>query len=221
MSEDERRHAGMPSCHQKISLQIPHLKKLLRRVSLCAFQRGSLTVEAAAVLPFFLCSVAVLLFLFTVTATRAKAYREQMEKAEALAVTVGRTVSEDPYIRLYDPVLISLPFGSLFQERRWSVQQSVVRAWIGYTGESFLGKNTEEMVYMTPEGEVCHRSRDCTYLCLSIRVLSSDQLDAARNLSGERYDPCEYCVGKKGTGMVVYITNYGSSYHSSRNAHVR
>ena len=39
-------------------------------------------------------------------------------------------------------------------------------------------------------------------------------LEDLRNESGGKYYPCELC-GKKVSGMGVYITNYGSKYHTS------
>ena len=217
MSERRKRHTRMPSCcRKKISLQIPHLHHTLRRVSLCAFQKGSFTVETAVVLPFMLCAVAALLFLFILTASRAKDYRSLMEKAQTLAVTLGQAYEEDPYVKLYDPSPVSLPFEGWFPKQKWSVQTVAVRAWTGYTGESFCKGDEEAVVYMTPEGEVCHRSSACHYLQLSIQTAAYEALDKARNQSGERYSACEYCIGKRWTGALVYITDYGSSYHSKR-----
>lgn len=71
------------------------------------------------------------------------------------------------------------------------------------------------MVYLTPNGEVCHSDRDCTYLQLSVRQISVGELSSARNDSGGIYDACEYCG--KGTALgTVYVTDYGSSYHRLR-----
>ena len=52
MSNGLKRYTGMPSSHrvdQKLSLQIPLKKMAFRRASLCFFQKGSLTMEAAMV----------------------------------------------------------------------------------------------------------------------------------------------------------------------------
>lgn len=217
MSEGKIRHRKMPSCYQmKKTLQIPITHDPYRRVSLYVFQKGSLTVEASFLLPFLLCAVTALLFLFTFTSIKARDYRSLVEKAELLAVTVGQADKDDPYIRLYDPSMVSLPFADFFPGRKLSTQRVIVRAWTGYTGESFHESASEALVYMTPEGEVCHRSCECTYLRLSIRSLSYGALDKARNQSGGKYASCEYCVSKTWTGTLVYITDYGSSYHAKR-----
>lgn len=219
MSNGLKRYTGMPSSHrvdQKLSLQIPQKKMAFRRVSLCFFQKGSLTMEAAMVLPLVLCSITALLYLFTFTAIQAEAYRRQSECAELLAVTSCQEQQEDPYVSLELPQIWKLPFPHLFAGGQVTVHQTVVRAWVGYTGESFQKGASEEMVYLTPEGEVCHRNRNCSYLRLSIRRISYAEVDKARNRSGEKYAACEYCMKGSGTGMVLYITDYGNRYHSDQ-----
>lgn len=187
-----------------------------RRVFLYASLKGSLTLETAIVLPFLLCAVTAMLYLCTFTARQAEDYRTLTERAELLAVTVGQSSDQDPYIRLYDSSFLSLPFTEIFKKREVIVQKAIVRTWVGYTGESFQMGASEQLVYITPEGRVCHRSRDCTYLRLTIQSLPAGALDTARNHSGGKYTPCEYCVKKAGASTVVYITDYGNSYHNSR-----
>lgn len=185
-----------------------------RRVSLCLFQGGSLTLEASLVVPVFLCAVAILLGLFSFTASQARKERTLMEQAQLLAVTAGQGKETDPYIRLYGSQSVKNQFPLLPVPGRSSVYQAVVRCWVGYTGESFSEYEGQQMVYVTPDGEVCHVDRDCTYLQLSVRQISSGELITARNASGEIYDACEYCG--KGTGGMVYVTDYGGSYHRLR-----
>lgn len=224
MSEDRKMHREMPFCMRKQQsdpLQILHRCKEIipesddRRVFLYASSKGSLTLETAIILPFLLCAVTAMLYLFTFTARQAGDYRTLTERAELLAVTVGQSSVQDPYIRLYDSSFPSLPFNEIFGKREVVVQKAVVRTWVGYTGESFQMDASDPLVYITPEGSVCHRSRDCTYLRLTIRSLSAGALEAARNHSGGKYTPCEYCVKKAGASTVVYVTDYGNSYHNS------
>lgn len=217
----------MPFCSREISkfkktLQIPRIHVMLfksmragRRASLRAFQKGSMTVEASLVLPFLLCAVTALLYLFSFTSVQAKESRELAERAELLAVTAGQAYESDPYIRLSDAKLVSLPFSSLFFGRKPVTREVVVRAWVGYTGESFHNRAGETIVYITPTGSVYHKSRDCTYLRLSIRQVASGDLSGERNQSGSRYSPCIYCIRRGWAGGTAYITDYGTSYHSS------
>lgn len=87
-----------------------------------------------------------------------------------------------------------------------------IKVWSGYEKEDFL-TDDEETVYITETGLVYHRDYHCTHLELSIRMVSSAELESLRNNSGGRYYPCGQCVrlGKNG----VYITNTGDRYHSS------
>lgn len=207
------------------SLQTPHVRRTntqhltsdFERASLCISQKGSMTLEAAMALPFFLCAVTAFLYLFLFTAQSGQAYRSLTEKAEVLAVTAGQFSENDPYIRLYDYDTVKLPFSSVFPIRQPVVRKVVVRGWIGYTGETFTENGREEMVYKTPGGEVYHQSRDCTYLKLSVRMVSASELPVCRNESGGKYGPCEYCVKNGKPGAVVYIADYGGSYHNNRN----
>ncbi|MDO4262238.1 MAG: hypothetical protein Q4C82_09170 [Eubacteriales bacterium] len=176
-------------------------------------QRGSLTLETALALPFLLCAVAALLFVFVYTARAAGDYRSLSQKAQALAVAAGQWRQEDPYIRLYDYDTAEPPFSGMGFVGRASVQRVTVRCWVGYTGERFSG-GEESFVYVTPEGEVYHRSMDCTHLRLSVRSVPLGEIGRERNWSGSRYAACEYCVKDGEAEKSVYITNYGTSYHN-------
>lgn len=88
------------------------------------------------------------------------------------------------------------------------------RAWTGYDNAGLgKGSDEEEIVYITPEGTVYHRSRSCTYLKLSISAIDKLFLEKKRSEDGSIYYPCEECG--KSCGNTVYITNYGTRYHSS------
>lgn len=203
-------------------LQIPRTRTVWfldtrtgRRASLGALKKGSMTVEASLLLPFLLCAVTALLYLFAFTSVQARESRELTERAELLAVTAGQTCQSDPYIRLYDADLVSLPFPALSFGRRLAAREAVVRAWVGYTGESFQNQAGETIVYITPTGSVYHKSRDCTYLRLSIRQTDAGSVSEERNQSGSRYTPCIYCIRRDRPQGTVYITDHGTSYHSS------
>ena len=137
----------MPFCcrkKSKLNLQIPRAWKMWspcrrtgRRVSPGASAKGSMTVEASFALPFLLCAVTALLYLFTCTSVQAKESMELMGRARLLAVTAGQGYGSDPYVKLADADLVSLPFLSVPSGRRLITRRAVVRAWVGYTGETF------------------------------------------------------------------------------------
>lgn len=88
-------------------------------------------------------------------------------------------------------------------------------AWIGYVpvgGEE--GGQKETYVYITETGTVYHKNRSCSYLNPSIRNISAGELENIRNKGGAIYYACPLCDGKVISGN-CYITDYGTSYHTS------
>lgn len=211
----------MSFCGQKkhkIQLQILRYRRSSkevrdgRRASLCVSRKGSVTIEAALTLPLLLCVITALFYLFAFTSIQARESRKLMERAQALAI-VTEDVS-NPYVSLYDMSMVEPPFSHLFFKGKMVIRKAVVRAWVGYTKENFANGAKEEIVYLTPEGEVCHKSMDCSHLKLSVRSIGDKEIDEVRNLSGGKYTACEYCVKKGWSEGTVYITDYGNSYHS-------
>lgn len=90
------------------------------------------------------------------------------------------------------------------------------RAWTGYDVQSTVSnmEDNDPMVYVTETGTVYHTNRNCTYLNPSISSVSADEISGKRNQSGGKYYPCERCVKNYVSGT-IYITNQGSSYHTS------
>ena len=88
-----------------------------------------------------------------------------------------------------------------------------VKGWTGYVEGS--GDSAEDdLVYVTNYGTVYHKSLSCTYLELTIRPITKDKLWLERNESGAIYSPCGKC-GDLSSGTLVYITDYGKSYHTT------
>ena len=86
-----------------------------------------------------------------------------------------------------------------------------IKVWNGYE-ETRFGARDESVVYVTETGLVYHRNYHCTHLELSIRMVSSGEVEKLRNKGGGKYHACERCGGGKGG---VYVTDTGDRYHSS------
>lgn len=84
------------------------------------------------------------------------------------------------------------------------------KCYSGYDGEN---AQNEEMVFITPQGEVYHTSLSCRVLISTVENISIADVKDKRNEDGAIYYPCEYC-SFEGFGETVYITKYGNRYHS-------
>lgn len=105
---------------------------------------------------------------------------------------------------------VKLPF-NFFEISEYSVSQtSLSRKWIGRTADGETGS----YVYITDFGSVYHKSKSCSYLDLSINSANISDVALLRNKSGAKYSACSKCVAKIVEGSKVYITDYGTLYHS-------
>ncbi len=164
----------------------------------------------------------------------AAAYKEDISLAAIIAIVDAKLVADehalsyidngilgldysdsdvdDNYISLKLQYDISFPI-SYFGTQSWSMYQvSVNRKWIGWDADEEDGDG--EYVYITDTGTVYHIKRSCTYLNPSIKAISYSSLSTTRNSSGSTYSACKSC-NKSGTTLTVYVTDYGTVYHSS------
>lgn len=116
------------------------------------------------------------------------------------------------YVHLCASYKVKLPV-SFWGLRSLPVSQCIsVRKWIGATEDSGIGADADDgYVYVTEYGTAYHKDLACPYLDLSIRAVSAAGVSKSRNLDGEKYDACSCCDGNEST---VYITDYGTEYHS-------
>lgn len=77
-------------------------------------------------------------------------------------------------------------------------------------------EGNEIFVYVTQDSEVYHTAVTCTYLRLSVRITEYSNLHNERNNNGGRYYPCFFCTHSSHSS-IVYLCDYGSKYHYSRN----
>lgn len=179
---------------------------------LCVSQKkGSLTVEAALILPFFMMVLFFLFSLFYQYSVAADLKTGAAAEAKKTALAVGilgtETAGDITICRSEELEGIQNP---LFSGKRKITQSAVCRPWIGFTKL----EEQETYVYITPEGSVYHLTADCTHLELSIHTVSLKSAKTMKNQYGESYKKCELC--KEVPGNIVYITEEGNRYHSRR-----
>lgn len=108
----------------------------------------------------------------------------------------------------YEIILPISMFGTLSMECEDGFS---MKGWSGYNGDGMFTPR-EDIVYITETGVVYHKDYNCTYLDLSIQMVSKSGIGSLRNQNGEKYHACERCGG---AGDKVYITGQGNRYHSS------
>ena len=180
------------------------------RMSLCAL-KGSLTLEAALILPFFLMILLAFFSFFSQYASAAELKVQACAEARKAGVTLGslqRTDAGD--VTIYKSKKMDEIWINPFYRKEYVVQKAVCRGWIGFTELEIK----ETYVYITPEGSVYHLYADCTHLDLSIQKVTIAKAKSSRNEYGEKYKECELCDDS--FGVLVYITSEGNRYHSKR-----
>lgn len=231
-------------------------KACRERISLSASHRGSLTVEAAWILPIFLYGVLAFLNFFQAVSVagdvaegmqdagkqmavyayvKEAAFGEEKQQAAGMisllyaknriCQAAGKDAPPISLIRssiLKEDSMIDLVAEYRFQ---WKLpfftlsdfpvlQRARIRAWTGRSGTgdgSGDGKGSET-VYVTVNGSVYHKSRECTHIRLSVHSAAKSQISKLRNADGGKYYPCETCGGN---GAHVYVTETGDRYHST------
>lgn len=105
------------------------------------------------------------------------------------------------------PFINWIPIGQInFEDEFYS------HAWVGYCGNEQVGQVLEDVcVYVTRTGNKYHRSCECSYLRVPVRVVSAEEIKETRNASGGKYYPCERCQPKGSS--TVFISEEGSRYH--------
>ena len=213
--------------------------------------RGSLTLEAAIVVPFFFFAMLCLAYLLEMMAI-------QTTVCNAL-YSAGREVAKEAYVGTIvtahelerkmtenigaDRLERSVIAGGLDCDNtrcNWStgvmdlsVQYQVELPFLmlhiapvtleetlrvkGWTGDVAIigGEWKPDTVFVTDTGVVYHKDPACTYLDMSVQSVSKEGLEELRNESGGKYHPCESCKDAQPDNMAVFITAYGTRYHTS------
>lgn len=142
-------------------------------------------------------------------------YLEQSPMSGGINWTRSRIMQEEDCIDLVAVYRVA-PFSVMMgYDARYLYNRIRTRAWTGYdnAGAASDGADGEELVYITPEGTVYHRSRSCAYLRLSIMAVDIGFLETMRSKNGEIYYPCEECG--QDCGSTVFVTGYGNRYHAT------
>lgn len=181
------------------------------RAFLCTCKKGSLTMEAALILPFFIMIMLSFFSFFSQYASAAELQVKAAAEAKKTAIVLGSAGKMDSGdVTIYKTAKQEEFWHNPFWREKRITQKAVCRAWIGFT----ILEETESYVYITPEGSVYHLFSECTHLDLSIRGVTMAEAKRSKNDYGEKYRKCEHC--DESFGGFVYITSEGDCYHSER-----
>ncbi len=198
-------------CAPPSDLYLAKLTRGIESASLCALKKGSLTVEAALLIPFFTAVVLSFFSFFAQFALAADLKSQAAAEAKDLGVVLGTAQAQDAgkivivksgNLEIFE----NLPFGV----RDTLTEQAVCRAWIGFTEV----QTEETYVYITENGSVYHLYRNCTHLQLSVKSVAMGSISRLKNQYGEKYKKCQLC--RQPFGAIVFITEEGNKYHSDR-----
>lgn len=121
------------------------------------------------------------------------------------------------YIHLKAKYEVKLPIGFFGKTGINICQSSISRKW---TGKNIADSGTSDpYVYYTDTGTVYHTTASCRYLDLTVRAENYANVGGLRNLGGAKYYACSCVVAGISGNATVYVTDYGTNYHSSMNCH--
>ena len=182
------------------------------------FKKGSLAVESALAVPIFLFFIINVLSLMLMYERYSNMLANIHQQAKALSVSAGLApASGDEEVSIVKTLCINPLINEIGFEGSYALVSAKCRKWTGYDIIGNLQVEKEdEYVYMTENGVVYHRRRDCSHLKVTMQVINPDNLYAIRNENGERYHSCEKC-GRASTTGLYFVTRQGNRYHNNVN----
>lgn len=157
------------------------------------------------------------------SALKAIAYfQKELEKGDCsldyivggrLGIVFCDTEFTENYVDLQIHYNCKLPISIIGIQSIPLTQRIRIKRWTGYHIDSnLIQKDKEEIfVYITPNGDVYHFSKECTHLQLSIQKVGKAEI-----LSGER-QPCKLCGEETSLYDYYYVTDNGEYYHTGLN----
>ena len=176
-------------------------------------KRGSLTVEAAVICPIFIFAVITLIGILNWFHTAEKA--QQALSFETRNRVVVNMITDREYVKLHKMYKLDTvtPVYTFYSPRIYQMAEE--RAFIGV--DSYDPDENDPIVYMTPSGEVVHCDKTCMYLKIYYKSKRASELINSRNRDGSKYYPCSKCASHVSGNETVYITGYGTRYHTDMN----
>lgn len=128
-------------------------------------------------------------------------------------------LDDEGYVTVRLSYDLNIPVVSVIVPRLPVIIQVRIKSFQGHAVPSKLDTEDEtnekdEIVYVTEHGSVYHTNVNCSHLRISVQSIAYAKVGQARNKSGAKYYPCEVCLRTMAKHPeIVYITQYGTSYH--------
>ncbi|GHU63127.1 hypothetical protein FACS189418_5810 [Clostridia bacterium] len=126
-----------------------------------------------------------------------------------------RLSHQEDYLELIARYEVRIPVPLLSIKPIECVQRVKKRFWIGSDFRDGFDENLL-YVYQTKTGGVYHINRNCWHLKSEVHQKEEQDIEHVRNKNGAKYHACEVCSSYGNSGS-VYITDYGTRYHSLSN----
>ena len=179
--------------------------------------RGSLTVEAAFILPLFFLSMTGIALAMNVLGGSVEKNIDLSNKARTAAMYAGAAGDTDLWVDLRSTYEYEIPISPFPLPKIRVPVRARVRVWSGKGSGTLSGNEPDpsdsETVYVTDYESVYHTDPECTHLSLSVRSVPYDRISKLRNIYGSRYRKCDG-FPKDYTGP-VYFTDKGDRYYPS------
>lgn len=138
---------------------------------------------------------------------------EKYVKGGRSGIRLTQSDTSGEFVTLHAAYFVNLPVGFFHMKGIPMEQTASSRKWIGMNPEQ-KGRG-ESYVYVTEYGTVYHTSKNCSVLDLSVRSCNPIEISSLRNKNGHKYYECNQCADSKADMQILYITDYGTSYHTN------
>lgn len=133
--------------------------------------------------------------------------------SRGISLIGSNTKKDNKWVSLIASYEVNIPFLPIPNSKIKLTQHAKSHLWIGFVKDIYLNeKEGDRIVYMTTYGSRYHLNRNCKYLNIKTKAISSEFVKSARNKSGGKYYPCPRCAGAYSDSY--FITDYGNSYHT-------
>ncbi len=192
------------------------MKKLREKTFSCIPKRGSLTIEAAFILPLFFLAMTGLALVMNVMGGLTEKSIDLSNKARTAAMYSGVLDDADLWIDLKTTYEYEIPVCAFPLPGIRVPVRARVRAWSGKGPGTLSGNDIADssgIVYVTDYESVYHTDPECTHLSLSVKTVPYEKISGLRNIYGSRYKKCDGFP--KGYTGPVYYTDKGDRYYPS------